>query len=100
MVEPDQVINSQWDNVTVCLDEGCRKEGGERGRRGEGKKGKETKRGEEGRRGEEGVPTTQALRGPHSPSPCSAAVVSSFTTAKRMHTYSLRGKLRYWHPTQ
>ena len=72
-----------------------------KGRRGEGKKGRgeggkeeEGRRqgGKRGKRGEEGaVPTIQVLRGPHSPSPCSAAVVSSFTMAKRMHTCSLGG---------
>ena len=59
-----------------------RRDGGKEGRGGRGGRGR--KEGEEGE-----VSTTQVLRGPHSPSPCSAAVVSSFTTAKRMHTYSL-----------
>lgn len=49
MVEPDQVINSQWDNVTVCLDEGCSEE---KERRREG--GKKERRRKEGERKEGG----------------------------------------------
>ena len=51
------MINSQWDNVTVCLDEGCseekerRREGGKKGRgRKEGRRRKEGERKEGGER--------------------------------------------------
>ena len=55
------MINSQWDNVTVCLDEGCseekerrrkegeRKEGGDRKEGGERKEGGDRKKGGERR---------------------------------------------------
>ena len=70
VVESDQVIHSQRDDVTVCLDESCSEAGREKG--------------EEGGRDE--VSATQVWRSLHSPSPCSATVASSFTMAKRMDT--------------